>query len=58
MSRPAFITRKQELPLKGDTTSMFLKVIISIAVFIFAITLSGVLAINSILENWNQSILG
>ena len=58
MSRPAFITRKQELPLKGDTTSMFLQVIISIAVFIFAITLSGVLAINSILENWNQSILG
>lgn len=58
MPKPIFIARKQELPLKGDTTSLFLQVIISIAVFIFAITLSGVLAINSILENWNQSILG
>ena len=58
MSRPAYIVRKQELPLKGDSTSLFLQVIISIAVFIFASTLSGVLAINSILDNWNQSILG
>ena len=58
MTRPTFITRKQELPLKGDSTSLFLQVIISIAVFIFAITLSGVLSINSILENWHQSILG
>ncbi|MBQ9731694.1 MAG: cell division protein [Alphaproteobacteria bacterium] len=58
MSRPAYIARKQELPLKGDSTSLFLQVIIAIAVFIFAITLSGVLAINSILENWHQSILG
>ena len=58
MSRPSYIARKQELPLKGDSTSLFLQVIIAIAVFIFAITLSGVLAINSILENWHQSILG
>ncbi len=58
MSKSVYIARKQELPLKGDSTSLFLQVIISIAVFIFAITLSGVLSINSILENWNQSILG
>ncbi len=58
MSKNIYIARKQELPLKGDSTSLFLQVIISIAVFIFAITLSGVLSINSILENWNQSILG
>lgn len=58
MSRPQYISRKQELPLKGDSTSLFLQVIISIAVFIFAITLSGVLSINTMLYNWNQSILG
>lgn len=58
MSKPLYIARKQELPLKGDSTSLFLQVIISIAVFIFAITLSGVLSINSMLENWNKSILG
>lgn len=58
MSKSRYISRKQELPLKGDSTSLFLQVIISIAVFIFAITLSGVLSINTMLYNWNQSILG
>ncbi len=58
MSKSQFISRKQELPLDGDTTSLFLQVIISITVFIFAITLSGVLSINSMLHNWNESILG
>lgn len=58
MSNRKYIARKQELPLKGDTTSLFLQIMISIAVFIFALTLSGVLSINSMLLNWNQSILG
>jgi cell division transport system permease protein len=31
---------------------------ISIAVFLFGVTLAGVLAINSMLVNWNSSILG
>lgn len=53
-----FISRKQELPLSNDNTGLFLQVMISIAVFIFAITLAGVLAINSMLQNWNDSILG
>ena len=58
MSKDAFIARKQELPLKGENTSLFLQVIISIAVFIFAMTLSGVLAVDSMIANWNKSILG
>ena len=58
MTKSKYISRKQELPLKDDATGIFLQVIISIAVFIFAITLSGVLSINSMLYNWNQSILG
>ena len=58
MSNPKHISRKQELPLKGENTSLFLQVIISIAVFIFAITLSGVLSIDSMISNWNKSILG
>lgn len=58
MSNPKHISRKQELPLKGENTSLFLQIIISIAVFIFAITLSGVLSINSMISNWNRSILG
>lgn len=52
------INRKQELPLKDSATSLFLKVMISIAVFLFAVTLAGVLAINSMLNAWNSSILG
>lgn len=58
MSNPPYISRKQELPLKGENTSLFLQVIISIAVFIFAITLSGVLSVDSMINNWNKSILG
>ena len=58
MSENIYISRKQELPLKGENTSVFLQVIISIAVFIFAITLSGVLSIDSMINNWNRSILG
>ena len=52
------ISRKNELPLKGENTSLFLQIIISIAIFIFAITLSGVLSMNSMISNWNKSILG
>ncbi len=58
MSKPNFVPRKQELQLKSENTSLFLQVIISIAVFIFAITLSGVLAVDSMIDNWNRSILG
>lgn len=50
--------RHQELPLSNDTSNLFLKVMISIAVFLFAVTLAGVLSINSMLVNWNSSILG
>ncbi|MBQ9235593.1 MAG: hypothetical protein IJ184_03920 [Alphaproteobacteria bacterium] len=58
MSNPQFVPRKQELQLKSENTSLFLKIIIGIAVFIFAITLSGVLAVDSMITNWNKSILG
>ena len=58
MSSSSYIARKQELPLKGENTSLFLQVIISIAVFIFAITLSGVLSVDSMISSWNRSILG
>lgn len=53
-----FIARKQELPLDSDNSSPFLKVMISIAVFLFAVTLAGVMSINAMLVNWNESILG
>ena len=53
-----FITRKEELPLDSDNSSPFLKVMISIAVFLFAVTLAGVMSINAMLVNWNESILG
>ncbi len=57
-SQKTFISRHEELPLKGDSTSLFLQIMISIAVFLFAVTLSGVLSINTMLQNWNESILG
>jgi cell division transport system permease protein len=51
-------SRHQELPLSKDSSNLFLKIMISISVFLFAVTLAGVLAINSMLVNWNASILG
>lgn len=53
-----FIARHEELPLKNNSTSLFLQIMVGIAVFLFAVTLSGVLAINTMLQNWNESILG
>lgn len=50
--------RHRELPLSHDSSNLFLKIMISIAVFLFAVTLAGVLSINSMLVNWNSSILG
>ncbi|MDR1026447.1 MAG: hypothetical protein LBL47_03515 [Lactobacillus sp.] len=54
----SLISRKQELDLKNDGTSVFLKIMISIAVFLFSLTLAGVLSVNSMLQRWNESILG
>lgn len=56
--QPNFIARHEELPLKNNSTSLFLQIMVGIAVFLFAVTLSGVLAINTMLQNWNESILG
>lgn len=50
--------RDRELPLSKDSSNLFLKVMISISVFLFSVTLAGVLSINSMLVNWNSSILG
>ena len=52
------ISRKKELPLQDDSSNLFLQVMISIAVFLFGVTLAGVLSINSMLVTWNNSILG
>lgn len=58
MSDKAIITRKKELPLQDDSSNLFLQVMICIAVFLFGVTLAGVLSINSMLSTWNESILG
>ena len=52
------IARKKELPLQDDSSNLFLQIMISIAVFLFGVTLAGVLSINSMLAAWNESILG
>ena len=52
------VSRKHELPLKGDSGSVFLQVMTSISVFLFALSLAGVLAISAMLRNWNNDIMG
>lgn len=53
-----FVARKKELPLKDEKSQVFLQVMISIAIFLFAIALAGVLSINSMIRNWDESIMG
>lgn len=48
---------KDEIPLKGDGSNLFLEVMIAVSVFMFAISLAGALSINSMVSNWNTSIL-
>lgn len=50
--------RKHEVPLQDDNSNVFLQVMVCIAVFLFGVTLSGVLSINTMLGAWNESILG
>lgn len=49
--------RKEELPLSEGDTQKFLKVTVAVAVFLFAITLSGVLGINSMFENSKKQVV-
>lgn len=44
--------------MQDDSSNLFLQIMISIAVFLFGVTLAGVLSINSMLAAWNESILG
>lgn len=50
--------RKQEVPLQDDSSNVFLQVMVCIAVFLFGVTLAGVLSVNAMLNAWNESILG
>lgn len=51
-------SRKQEVPLHDDNSNVFLQIMVCIAVFLFGVTLAGVLAVNAMLNSWNESILG
>ena len=51
-------SRKQEVPLQDDSSNVFLQVMVCIAVFLFGVTMSGVLSVNAMLNAWNESILG
>jgi len=58
MAKDITNTRRQEVPLQDDNSNVFLQVMVCIAVFLFGVTLSGVLSINAMLSAWNDSILG
>ena len=51
-------SRKQEVPLQDDNSNLFLQIMVCIAVFLFGVALSGVLAVNAMVNAWNESILG
>ncbi len=50
------ITRKHELPLDKGEFGMFLRLLTAGTVFLLSLTLAGVLAINSMIGNWNEGV--
>lgn len=48
---------KDELPIDEGNTKTFLRVIVAVSVFLFAITLAGVLGINSMFENSKKQVV-
>ncbi|MBO5039124.1 MAG: hypothetical protein J6C85_06715 [Alphaproteobacteria bacterium] len=51
------VERKAELPLDEGYAKTFVKVTVAVAVFLFAITLSGVLGINAMFENSKRQVV-
>lgn len=49
--------KTQELPIDEGYSKTFLRVTVAVAVFLFAITLAGVLGINSMFENSRQQVV-
>ena len=47
-----------ELPLKKDKANLFLEIMMAIAVFLFAIALSGYFMVSSVTDKWNSNIKG
>ena len=48
---------KEELPINEGYSKTFLSVIVAVSVFLFAITLSGVLGINTMFENSKKQVI-
>ncbi len=52
------IRRKNEIPFESDTSGFFLPLMVTLMVFLSAITIAGVLSINSMLSDWTKNIEG
>ena len=46
-----------ELPLKNDSSNLFLEIMCVISVFLFTITLVGFFMVNSLVANWDKGIV-
>ena len=46
-----------ELPLEKDGADLFLKIMSSISVFLFTITLTGYFLVSSLVDNWDKDIV-
>lgn len=51
------VDKGEELPIDSGYSKTFLRVIVAVSVFLFAITLAGVLGINTMFENSRQQVV-
>lgn len=55
---PSKIKNPSKLPLAQDKTRFFLTFMVAVMVFIATFFMSGVLAVNTLLDNWNKELSG
>ena len=52
------LMRKNEIPFEDEENSVFMYVLSSIYMYLFVVVLAMVMAINTMVTNWEKDILG
>lgn len=58
MKNKIMLNPQSELPLKDDTSNLFLKIMIAVTVFLFVLALAGQMLIRKASDGWSRGISG
>jgi cell division transport system permease protein len=54
----SLLSRRSDLPLKGDATSRFLPWLVALMVYLSAVAVAGVLVLAGLVERWDHDVTG